>query len=66
MPDVADLTLAQRLTRIAEECCSPLGYAQRGVSSWDQLWLEELRGRHTLDWREETRLREIERQVFGA
>jgi hypothetical protein len=61
----AALSPAQRIARIAEECASPLGYAQRGVSSWDQLWLEDIRGRHELEWREEVRLREIEHQVFG-
>lgn len=65
LDQAAALSPAARLARIHEECCSPLGYAQRGVSSWDQLWLEDLRGRAELTWREEVRLREIENQVFG-
>lgn len=68
-------TVRERLALIKEECASPLGFAQRGVSSWDQellhRWMERaaLRWGHgsefTLGEHEEAILKRIERQVYG-
>lgn len=63
--------LIERLDRIERECASPLGYAARGVASWDQELMSRWRadcdaGIHfALSPHEEAILRRIERQVFG-
>lgn len=67
-PDAATVSYPARarVDRIVEECASPLGFAQRGVSSWDQDWLNAVREREgALDIVDEYRLLEIELQVFG-
>lgn len=62
---MAEPTIPQRIARIEEECATPLGFAQRGVASWDQHWLQERRGALTLTNGEWAKLMEIETQVFG-
>lgn len=47
------------------ECVSDLGYAMRGVSSWDQDRLIDWRERTYLSPEDMARLAEIENQVFG-
>lgn len=62
------MSLPERIARIEEACCSSygaLGFAMRGVTSWDQEWLAEKRGQQELNFQETCRLMEIETQVFG-
>lgn len=62
-------TLVERLARIHEECLTPLGYAIRGVTSWEQEKLIEwmkLGPREVLSLDDELSLMAIERQVFGG
>lgn len=62
---VTDLTAAERVERIMTECATPLGFAMRGVSSWDYEYLIEWRGKAELSYNDLVRLMEIENQVFG-
>jgi hypothetical protein len=55
----------ERIARIEAACASDLGYAMRGVTSWQQEWLVDWRGRDELTPTEMRRLLEIEIQVFG-
>lgn len=57
--------VAARIARIEAACASDLGYAMRGVASWQQEWLIDWRERDELTPTEMHRLLEIEIQVFG-
>lgn len=59
------MTHQERIAKIEEECASPLGFAQRGVTSWDRDNLIYWRGKPELSYSEFVRLTEIENQVFG-
>lgn len=61
-------TVHSRIARLLEECCTPLGFAMRGMASWDQedlfRWLDRdplVLSAHELD-----ALARMERQVFGS
>lgn len=58
-------SVSERVQRIMAECVSDLGYAMRGVSSWDQDRLIDWRERTYLSPEDMARLAEIENQVFG-
>lgn len=62
---MAELSVTERIARIEEECASTLGFAMRGVSSWDREWLASRRSCQDLPYYELVRLVEIEVQVFG-
>lgn len=62
------MSAAERVARIEKACAAAygnLGFAMRGVTSWDQEWLAERRLRQELTFQETCRLMEIETQVFG-
>ena len=63
--------LRDRLARIIEEAGSPLGWAMRGISSWEQeylaIWCERSSDpAYQLSPAEEQLLANIERLVFGV
>lgn len=64
---ISPARLRERIAAVIEACGTPLGYAQRGVASWetDRLlqWME--REPLVLTARELNALAEIEQQVFG-
>ena len=59
------LPVSKRIASIEAACATPLGFAMRGVASWEQDWLAERRDLVELPFLEEVRLQEIEEQVFG-
>lgn len=68
----APLALRDRLARIIEECGTTLGWATRGISSWEQeyiaIWCERCSTvqNFALTPPEEQLLANIERLVFGV
>lgn len=64
--------LHARIECITKACATPLGYTQRGLSSWDQEMLLDWRDEAAkgLKWalseHEERILQRIEKQVFGG
>lgn len=59
--------VAKRVAAIMVECASHLGYAARGVTSWEQDMLDDWAQRpDKLSIEELARLGDIERQVFGG
>lgn len=59
------MTHHELIAKIEEECASNLGYAMRGVSSWDQEYMRFWKTKPSLSRDEMARLCEIETQVFG-
>lgn len=60
------MKVGARIARIRAACASPLGYAMRGVTSWDQQKLDDWEGQPELHPADYARLLEIEAQVFGS
>jgi hypothetical protein len=59
------VSIPARIAKIEEACASNLGFAMRGVSSWDREWLIRHRADTELAFNDRARLAEIEVQVFG-
>ncbi len=53
------------IERIFAECASPLGFAMRGVASWEYDWLIDWRARGRLDAEELVALAELAERVLG-